>query len=164
MSSVGEDAGLNIRDDPAFQRGAWRVERVAWVFFGGVLLAAALGLFGGGPLSDATERSGAVSVHYERFARRLCAIEVIIRAERAASDTIVVEATGPLLGRAHLERITPQPTRETPIAEGTRFVFAATPGVPAEITLRLEPHDVGRNPATVRIDGVPLAFSTFVFP
>ncbi len=43
---------LQVADDPSFQAAMWRVQRVAWLLFAAILVAAALGFTGaGGPFA-----------------------------------------------------------------------------------------------------------------
>lgn len=60
---------LSIDDDPGFQQHEWRVQRLGWIAALVVLLAAALGLFGGDILSQATAGEGGLVVEYDRFIR-----------------------------------------------------------------------------------------------
>ena len=58
-----------IQEHIAFQRRTWVVERIGWVALVVIVLAALLGLFGGGPLSRQTAGSDEMKVQYDRFQR-----------------------------------------------------------------------------------------------
>jgi hypothetical protein len=62
---------LEIKQDLVFQRREWAVQRIGWWILTAFVVAALLGLFGGGPLSSA--RAGhpdaPLRVEYERFVR-----------------------------------------------------------------------------------------------
>ena len=68
LSRVGD---LELGQDLPFQRRTWLVQRVGWGVVLLLLLAAAAGLLGRGPLSEKTARSadGALGVRYGRFVR-----------------------------------------------------------------------------------------------
>lgn len=54
----------------AFQRRVWRVERLGWVAMAAIVVAALLGLFGGGGrLAEAEARSGGLEAAWARIGR-----------------------------------------------------------------------------------------------
>ena len=60
---------LELATDDAFQQIEWRIQRIGWLVWAMLLLAALLGLTGSGWLSGAevTSDDGAVTVKYDRF-------------------------------------------------------------------------------------------------
>jgi hypothetical protein len=64
---------LQIDEDPDAQRRHWIAERVGWTVITLVILAALLGLFGSGWLSEASVGTpeGALRLEYSRFGRFL---------------------------------------------------------------------------------------------
>ena len=76
------EVGLQIDDDPEYQRRVWRWQRRAWGGIAAVIAFAAVGGFGDGPLSSAEAGDAArgLVVTYERFGRAEAPSEVEIAA------------------------------------------------------------------------------------
>ncbi|HZW08550.1 MAG TPA: hypothetical protein VFF69_01485 [Phycisphaerales bacterium] len=158
------ESGPQITEDEAFQRKDWAAQRIGWIVFAIVLLSAALGVFGGGPLSRASTGADGAQVQYERFVRREKPFELVVRLDAAKSETVAVEIASRVLRAVSVEGITPAPESERSGENGGRFEFAATPGAPAMLKFRLQSSNPGLHAGTIRVDGVPLSFSTFVYP
>lgn len=62
---------LQLHEDLAHERREWKLQRVGWALMALALLAAVLGLFGHGPLSETASASadGALTVRHQRFER-----------------------------------------------------------------------------------------------
>jgi protein-L-isoaspartate(D-aspartate) O-methyltransferase len=158
------DTGPQVAEDEGFQRKEWATQRVAWVGFALVLLAAAIGLFGGGPLSRATRGAEGAQIEFDRFTRREKPFDLVVRLAAAGSETITVEIASEILRDVAVEGTTPTTELERSGENGGRFEFAATPGLPAMLKFRLQSSTPGLHAGTIRVDGVPLSFSTFVYP
>ncbi len=93
------------------ERQQWRIERAARVLLLLLVAAALIGLFGPGPISWATESSGALTVTFDRFVRRggTTSVGVKVAAEGAAQGRFVVRVTRRYLENFALESITPRP-------------------------------------------------------
>lgn len=156
--------GPEVAENEGFQRREWAVERTAWVFFTIVLLAAALGLFGGGPLSHATANAGGVQLDYERFARRAHAFDMTLRLDSAQDASVTVELGNEFLTAFDIEEITPRPAREIATPDATRFEFATAPGSPVLFKLRVIPSGFGRRAGTVFAAGADVPYSILVYP
>ena len=76
---------LQLAEDMAFQERNWRAERIAWMAMALTVLAALLGLFGSGPLSEArsADPSGALEVSYSRFLRLSAPASITVKARPA---------------------------------------------------------------------------------
>lgn len=83
---------MHLRDavDPEAVRKQWRWERVGWALIALVVLAAALGLFGGGPLSDATVTAASgnatFEVAYEKWNRMNHVTLLVVRVHAPAAS------------------------------------------------------------------------------
>ena len=53
---MADNERLKLEEKPVFQRLEWRIQRVGWVLWAAIVIAACAGLMGRGPLS-ATEAS-----------------------------------------------------------------------------------------------------------
>jgi hypothetical protein len=91
-AAEGKPANLDVEQDMPFIRKEWAAERIAWVVFLLLFLAALAGLLGTGPLSHTTASSGAMEVEYYRFVHRNTGTELIITPGEATGDTVDVDS------------------------------------------------------------------------
>lgn len=115
------------RFDFDFETRLWRMQRAAWILLAAVVLAAALGFAGGGPLT----RRRQANLEYDRY----------VRSGTETTIDILAETPALVIGRDYLSRfslryITPQPVSMR--ADGANLVlhFDATP--PFKVTLTLQ--------------------------
>jgi hypothetical protein len=156
---------LQLDEDELFQRRDWICQRIAWVAFALVLLAALLGLFGSGPLSTATVSGDGFEVEYERFARRGRAMWLVVRIEEPPAGAVVIEISQEYLEVCTVERTEPTSTEEASGELMRRFEFDAEPGSAAEYAFRLEPGSAGLVRGTIAVNGGDhVEFSTFLYP
>jgi hypothetical protein len=152
----------------AFQRREWAVERTAWAVGLALLAAAALGLFGDGPLARRTASTpdGRLAVDFDRFARAQAPTTLRVRVEPPAA----VGALRLALDRAYVEgvdveRVVPRPQRVETGGEWITWVFEVPAPGPATIVFRLQHEGPGRPTARLRLgDGPALAFTALVYP
>jgi hypothetical protein len=128
-------------------RAEWTAQRVAWAVLAALLLAALLGVFGGGPLARAEARGAdGLAVRYERFSRARCpeTLTVLLPADAGGGRTLRISAA--LLDGVRLLDVSPPPARVRWNGEERVFVFDAEPGAdgPLRIAFRLEPTRAGR--------------------
>ena len=159
---------LEIDQDLEFQRREWRTQRAGWWALAAFVLAAILGLFGGGPISsaEAGDRSAPLWVEYERFIRV------------GASTRILVHATMPPEGDLHLrlprgyfeafriDRLTPEPQTITIGDADVDLHFGRDAGPANAFTLifDMEPLRTGRHRASFRTSGDPaVTFPQFAY-
>jgi hypothetical protein len=161
---------LDIDQDLAFQKRAWVAQRIAWVLMALVLLAALLGLLGGGPLSKATSggEGGPLQVEYLRLARHRAPATLQIR---LAPGTAPQSEARVWLDQTYLEGITietvfPEPQSVEAGPERVTYVFKLEqPGQPATITFSLLHETSGLQQARVGLaDREPVTFRQFIYP
>ena len=151
-----------------FQRREWTVQRIGWAAMALVILAGLAGLFGSGPLGEATASSGSLQVDYPRFARkRLSAqVELTVGAAGIRDGRVALWLDRAFLDRVEVERVVPEP--ESVAADGGRVVyrFAVEPGAgEASIRFTVEPGSPGRWAWRAGlVDGPELSLGGFVFP
>jgi hypothetical protein len=152
-------SGLDLDDDPAYHARAAHVERAARVLVGAVLVAAALGLFGGaGPLLKAEAAgSGGFGVRYDRFGRLDAPLHLSVT---LPPGTDALALMGDLSPDVTIESVSPRPTREEATSSGIRLTVV---GGQAALTLR--PLRPGRLRGAVRLDdGRTVPVALFVYP
>jgi hypothetical protein len=158
-----EPSKPELHENEPFQRAEWAVQRFAAFVFGLLLVAAALGVFGGGLLSRAHVEGGNASVEYERFLRRDRQSSMTIDAA-ASGDIVIIETAGPLFLNSDIQTLAPQPLREEALPDGVRYVFGSGADSSAHVTLRMTPRTAGPLQGTLRVNGTPLDLSCAVYP
>lgn len=160
---------LQIEQDLEFQRREWRMERAGWVALSSLVIAAAVGVFGDGPLShaSASDASGQLVVRYERFVRASVSSELHVQVASSAANSgeIAMWADPAYLRDVEVSSIVPEPTRVEQVGRRIRYVFAVAPGPePSEITLRYKPAHAGRLHGSFGVsEGALVAVRQFAF-
>jgi hypothetical protein len=154
-----------IQEHMAFQRRTWIVQRAGWLVLGAIAIAAILGLFGGGVLSERTATGPGMNITYERFER----------VTHVAQFTITFTA-GPggerrlHLGRAfqksfEISSIQPTPLRSAAAADGLDLTFAAASGNTSQVVIWASPRSYGTVHVSARADdNPPLDVHIFIYP
>lgn len=164
------DGVLEAAAAAGFERRWSRFARIVYAVETLVLVAAAAGLFGRGPLSRATAgtRGGPFWVEYERRARfrTPTMLTIHLGATAAQGAEASVRLTDPIRGRLPVSRVMPQPAVEALVPNGRLYTFRiASPGDSASIEFELQPDRVGRSRITAGVDGVaPVSVTQFVYP
>lgn len=155
---------LGSPDVEAFQRGDWRARSVSAFLFGAVLLAAALGVFGGGPLARASARGDGLRVEFERFARHGRASALKVEIDAAGDDEVTIAVEGGYFTDATFESIFPRPVITTDSGDVQRFTFSARKDEPVVVRFKYLPPPPGAHRGAVRVGGVAVDVSSFVYP
>lgn len=162
MDRVGT---LEIETDDALQRVVWRVERVAWVCFGVLIVCAGLGLLGGaGPLSRSRAEAGGVSIDYRRFERMQSPVTLRFIADIAHGTRPTIVVRKGFLERATIERITPEPEASRAVEGGVELLFLPVEGGRFAATLDAEFRRAGVVQSGFQVNGTSLEFTQVVYP
>jgi hypothetical protein len=162
--------GLQIDEDMRFQRLNWAAERIAWGFLSLVILAALLGFFSRGPLSEAEARDadGALRVTYERFLRYGTASSLDIEVMSLATQTEHVELRlrGPMFHDLQVQTVRPEPLKSSLAEDGWVMTFpVADKGRTSLIRMEIQPEALATLEGEIAIEGRrPARLSTFVYP
>jgi hypothetical protein len=164
-------ADLQLEEDVVFQRREWLIQRAGWVALGTLVAAAALGVFGSGPLSSA--RAGSPNTRlwaeYERFVRAGAPTRVIVRGtmlERASGSGFELRLPREYFESFRVEHVSPEPQA---IAIGRdevslQFGRGAIRGGQFTVIFDLEPVRTGRHAAAIHVtDAQSLAFTQFAY-
>ena len=156
-----EDLDRQLR----FHRLEWRYQRIGWKLVALFLALALAGVFGGGPLSHASKQAATGRIEYERFVRDGSPTELVITpADGAAQGVSSVEINADYLAAFRVTRVTPEPTTVRRTNGQLVFEFASSSSG-ALISLQIDPQQLGRHRAVVRIDGgPPLELCQFIYP
>ena len=160
---------LQIEDDAPFQRREWQMERAGWAGLMVLVIAAAAGAFGGGPLSNAhaSDETGQLVVHYERFVRASAPAELRMQLlpATATDGEAAVWIDAAYWRDLEVSSVVPEPSRVEQRGQRIVYVFSMIDGAdPAEIVFRYRPMRAGRLEGRFGVsDGVPAAVRQFAF-
>lgn len=145
---------LEVPEDVAFARRAWRVQRAGWTVMALTLVAALAGVFGGGPLAHAEATAAGLHVEYERFCRNGGDARLELRVDAAGADGARVWFAREYLERFELIEVLPQPERVDSSADIVRMTFSAPEGrEEVTVLLRTRPRTIGRVEGALGVEG-----------
>jgi hypothetical protein len=166
---MAAETSLDLEQDLPFHRREWRVQRVAWILWGALVLAALAGLVGPGPLSEQTAASSdsRLLVEYDRFVHHHhpVTLQATMRPDED-DDSLRLHLSRALLDDIRIERIEPQPESEELDSRGITYVFRCQPGEPTvKAVFHLEFEAMGNSAGEVQLSGSrPVLVKSFVYP
>ena len=170
MTELKRISGIDINQDMEYQWREWRVQRIAWVFFIAILLAALLGLLGQGPLSVA--RTGApdagLALEFERIdrARAPTGMTVTLAPNIAQSGSARLAVSREFVDRISIDEIVPEPESVETGRDAVTYTFdVKDASQPAAIRFDFQHKFAGLMRGAVQMEGGPaLPFEMFVWP
>jgi len=171
MATPNKNDGFEIGQDLEFQRKSWKVQRFGWLVMLLIVVAALLGLFGGGPLAhdDAGSKGSTLYVEYRRFQRYNSPAELRITVGPGAiraDSTARIWLDREWLTASEIKAIVPEPERSENIEDRTVYTFRVAPAAAGSlITFALWTRKIGRQRGRVGVDAGPShRFSQFTYP
>ena len=172
----GVNADLKGQFDPRFNLWEWRIQRMGWVLIALFLLAALVGLFGGGVLSNATARDEGdgyeLALGYPRFGRAESTLQLDLQvtAPGQSADEVSAKLSGQFVEKVTITSISPEP--DSSAAEGDTVVYTWQVeewSEPLVVRFEYESRDWRMLSGTFEVDAgsEPLgqvAFEQFLFP
>lgn len=162
--------GLQLDQDPRFQRRSWYVERMGWTIMALAVIAALAGLFGTGPLSGARSASerGDLAVEYQRFARAKAPVMLRLEFSEqvARRGQVRLWIARGYLEAMKVEHILPEPEKVEVAGERLVYVFAVSAaGDPGSVSFRLKPDGFGMVRGSAGVEGGgEVRFRHLVYP
>lgn len=169
-SEVKQIGDLEISEDMEFQERSWRVQRIGWVIILIILVAALLGLFGVGPLSQAAagNENDPMWVEYDRFSRLLkpTDLAVHIHPEAVQNGEIQLWINRDYLDKVEINHITPTEDSAEILQDGVAYTFqVAQTDQPFTIMIHLRAAQAGLVSGEMRLDtGPSQEFTQFIYP
>lgn len=163
-----EDRSIEIGTDRRFQERFWTAQRIAWVVFVLIILAALAGFSGkGGPFAHGVADGAEADLEYPRYTRWLSSDDMELTLAPTGAAEATVDISSDFFDIFQIENVRPAPKDSSVNADGQTLVFALeSPGGSRDITfnLRAIQPSAGKR-FTIRIDdGPPLAFRSVVLP
>jgi hypothetical protein len=160
---------LEINQDLRVQAHMWRIQRIGWMTIAIIVVLAAAGLFGHGPVSYVTagDESGALQVEYERFGRHQSQsrLHLHVRASQAEGP-VSFWISSNYLKHIEIQDMTPMPSKSTIAEDGILFhVDTAIQERSGLITVYFQFHSMGWLTGEIRMPGAAsVTIRQFVYP
>lgn len=163
-------SSLEAEESLKIQRISWKLERAGWILCAIVLVLAAVGVFGGGPVSRATAESadGAVSVKYNRFARNGAPerLEIELQSWAFSNDKAELWLSREFFSGVRLQEIVPRPEAVDLLPDRIVYHFRSPTGSGSlQVVFDYTPDSSGRRKITAGAGGGKVAdFWQVVYP
>ena len=112
---------LPIEENMSLHKAGWVIQRIGWGLMFAFLIAAVLGLFGEGPLSERKIHSGNIEVEYDRFGRYEHGMLVRIQSRKETISSISISEE--YLETFRINTIVPRPSKEIAANGTVEFQF-----------------------------------------
>jgi hypothetical protein len=167
---------MHVSDEfsPRFQVWQWRVQRVAWVVMAGVLVAALLGFFGGGPFADASKKveSGDVELEltYNRFNRQRNpqSFELSVQGPNLSGEELQVTVAEKFVRDIRIDSVTPDPDSTSLSQDGPVYSWQLDEGEEFQFSIEYRAEDWRQLEGEVIVQvgetEERLTFTQFLFP
>jgi hypothetical protein len=159
---------LEIGENLRFSRWEWRVQLAASLLMLLVVIAAAVGVFGTGPLSDTSAEAGGLRVEYPRFVRYRGphVITLHVSSQAVPGNLIEVWFERSFLQEMRVEELSPQPKDVKVGPDRVIYSFqAGEQAPPATIVFWLQPERIGPLGGEIGVQGGPqVDVNQFVYP
>lgn len=165
ISRVGD---LEIQQDLEHERREWLFHRIGWILLSLLWLAGLAGLFGSGPLSEASASGAGLRLEYDRFVRYTAPQDLRLHLGPPATGhpKVRVWVDRQYMQDMQVESVLPEP--ESVETGPDRIVFIiplAEVGPPTAVTLRLQTQRIGVLDGEVGVEeGGSLRFHQIVYP
>jgi hypothetical protein len=169
MAAQEEIKNLESDQELGFQQREWRAERTGWAIMAAVVLLSLIGLFGDGPISQATQvGEGGCQLTYERFTRNTSSSVIMVglpeNSIQKGQASFWIDRD--YLDGIQIDDISPEPD-STVIEQGrTMYVFAAGESAfPREVKFDITTESSGIKKGSAGCgDQQVIQFSQIVFP
>lgn len=156
--------GLQLNEPRERQRRYWRIQRIAWWCFGGVMLLAVLGFTGsGGVFHKQTVEFAAATVEVPRVSRWEGSDDLSITF-RNPGDSHELTITQPFFDRFMIERIQPEPERNTLQSGAQSMTFPAQDAPPHQVKFDIRAMHFGWTGFDMTIAGETRRITLLVLP
>jgi hypothetical protein len=170
MNETRHVDSLEIGQDIDFQRRFWTIERIGWVVITLLIVAALLGLFGSGPLSNtnAGNQGSPLWLEYSRFGRFKAptTLQVHIGERAKPKEVARIWLDHRYMEGVQVMQVTPEPQSVKTASDRLIYTFGvAKPNQPITVTFHLKLEKIGLLSGRAGlINGPSFDFGQFVYP
>jgi hypothetical protein len=157
--------GLELDDDPAFEKRMHPVQVVSQWLLCAFVGAAALGFFGKSDATVKTVETAQAKFEYARVVRVQTADDLRFRLTGPFNGTASVWISQEYLKEADIQRVVPLPTKMESVGNRVRFDFAASGAEPMDVVFSVKPRSPGFLKGEVQAleNGERVSFQQFCF-
>lgn len=149
-----------IEDEISLHHKGWVVQRIGWVLMFAFLIAAILGLFGEGPLSNKKIQAGNISVEYERFCRYEHGME--IRLQSAGENISTVSIPQDYLKSFRVAEIVPEPEKQVANEGSIQYRFEGSQN--NIVSFYLDPIERKSVEGLLQVNSHPFTIKQTIYP
>ncbi len=170
MAEPQTENDLQITEMPRFVRASWMVQRIGWLAMALLVVAALLGLTGGGGALNVVSmgaEGGPLCLLYHSPARKHAITEVEVTLRTNDDGTARMWFSRDYIDTMELSQINPQPEQVEAAADRLIFTFnAADASQPIRVTFSFKPLHMGTLSGRVGLDSAETAFEfqQFILP
>jgi hypothetical protein len=170
MAGVKKKGDFEIGEDLDFQRKEWLFERLGWVVLALLMLAAMLGLFGGGPLDGAQAASpdGLMQVSYARFGRFSApqTMEITLSPQARQEGHVGVAFHQQFVDKLKIQQTNPEPESVEVHGDWVVYLYQWPEGnSPLNINVYMQAEKTGSLQAELGLAGKPgMSIRQFIYP
>jgi hypothetical protein len=168
MSDVKKVGDMEVEQDLDYQRVAWNLQRIGWSVMALLIVAALLGLFGSGLLSQETVQASnsKAAVEHDRFIRNQSPTILTVTAVPSREETAMIELDKRFVDKVQIEQISPQPSSVQISSNSYIYSFPLQSAVETlTITFYYRPQGIGWIDGILKqanVEDIP--FKQFVYP
>jgi hypothetical protein len=152
---------LDLDESIELHEASWKFQKIGWIFIYGIVVCAAIGLFGNGVFSKKTIQQSGVNLEFDKFLRHEAEFPIKLRSQ-GNTKLNTVEIPQEYLRNFKVENIVPEPT-ETSI-EGENVVFAFDTAHNQSAVFYLVPKQRGNIGGDWKVNNTVFPLSHFIYP
>ena len=152
---------MDLEEDLELHRKGWIAKPFGRAVIISILVAGALGFFGGGWLSKQVLRQGAATIQFDRFLRNQGEMDLVV-SMTGVSGRSAVSFPLEYMNNLHVEDIVPQPETSFIRSGQVWYVFQADQNLLAHFYLK--PQTVGNLHGSVWVNDQFIPLSHYIYP
>jgi len=152
---------LEIDEHLPMQERGWNVRKIGLFFIMAMVLIAAVGFYGDGPVSKRKVGNSISSVEYQRFYRFQARMELTAKVN-GNDNRVSVTFPGKYLEHFQVESIIPEPEKN--IMKGDKLQYLFNGSGDFTITFYFVPRSIGEIDGSIEINDNRFELNHFIFP
>lgn len=154
---------LEIDEHLPMQERGWKLQTIGLYFILAMVLTAAAGLYGDGPISKKRVSENFATVEYQRFNRFQSRMELKVELNSPGnSNDLTVTFPAKYLNHFQVDSIVPEPEKTIVNGDQLQYLFNGTGNL--TITFYLIPQSVGAIDGSIQVSNNRLDLNHFIFP